>query len=449
MLLKYLIAICWIILISWLGYIPRQDDILWILGCYLPLFILYIVTYRYFKSHSDILFFIFLSIFLRLILVFAFPNLSDDIYRFLWDGHLINDGINPYLYTPAEFLAGEGSTSEIYQMLFPSLNSPNYYSVYPPVCQAMFATCTWMFKNDIYWATVLMKVFFVIGETLSIYFLMKLTRMAGFTLKRVLLYALNPLIIIELCGNLHFEAWMILFLVLALWAFIRRRYKFFGLFMGLSIGSKLLPLMFLPFFLLRTRLNDLIRGFLMMTLVLVVIFAPFFGLDLIYHLYDSLNLYFQKFEFNASIYYIARWIGFQIKGYNVIQTIGPLLYLSAFLVIIALVVAEGRKTFRSLLEQMLLAFTTYLLLATTVHPWYLALPVMFSVFTHYRYPVFWSGLICCTYVNYAYDPYHENLWVVGIEYTVVFSLILIEVFRVPLARIFIHYWKWSRKWLGM
>ncbi|NND05711.1 MAG: polyprenol phosphomannose-dependent alpha 1,6 mannosyltransferase MptB [Saprospiraceae bacterium] len=447
--MKYLIAFCWIILVGILGYIPDQGDILWILSCYAPLFVLYIVTYRYFKAHSDILFFIFLSIFLRLLLIFAFPNLSDDIYRFLWDGHLINDGINPYLYTPAEFTAGQESHSEIYQVLFPLLNSPNYYSIYPPVCQAIFASCTWVFPNDIYWATVLMKVLFVAGETLSIYFLMKLTRMAGFTLKRVLLYSLNPLILIELCGNLHFESWMILFLILALWAYIRRRFKFFGLFMGMSIGAKLLPLMFLPFFLFRTRANDLIRAFAMMLLVFAVMFAPFLSWDLVYHLSESINLYFQKFEFNASIYYVVRWIGYQFKGYNIIQTAGPFLYGSAFVIIMVLVFTEGRKSFRSLLERLLLAFTTYLLLATTVHPWYLAIPVLFSVFTHYRYPIFWSGLICCTYVNYAYDPYHENLWVVALEYSIVFGLILIEVFRVPLAGIFIQYWKGVQSWLKL
>ncbi len=438
----------WIAFVVCLGYLPKQDDILWILGCYFPLFVLYIGTYRYFKTHGDILFFIFLSILLRWLLVFAFPNLSDDIYRFLWDGYLINDGINPYLYTPTELLEIPGQDLATYQELYPLLNSPDYYSIYPPVCQAIFASCTWVFKTNIYWAMVLMKVMFVGAETLSIYFLMKLTRMAGFKLRKVLLYALNPLIIIELCGNLHFEALMILFLILALWAFIRRRYKFFGIFMGLSVGAKLLPLMFLPFFLFRTRSHDLLRALSVMVLVLVVIFLPFIGWDLIYHLYDSINLYFQKFEFNASIYYIVRWIGYEIKGYNVIQTMGPILYLIAFSVILFLMFTERRKTFRSLLERMLLAFTAYLILATTVHPWYVAMPLVLSVFTHYRYPIFWSGLICCTYVNYAYDPYHENLWVVGIEYSIVFALIMIEVFKVPLAGMFVHYWKWFRKLVG-
>jgi hypothetical protein len=40
----------------------------------------------------------------RLLLLFAVPALSDDFYRFLWDGRLSLEGINPFLYTPRQLI---------------------------------------------------------------------------------------------------------------------------------------------------------------------------------------------------------------------------------------------------------------------------------------------------------------------------------------------------------
>ena len=165
------------ILVGCLGYLPRQDDFLLIIGLYVPLFALYIGTYRYFKSHNDVLFFIFLSVLLRAALIFAFPNLSDDIYRCSWEGLVINEGVNPYLYTPTEYVEHLGPNPGKYGELYPHLNSPDYYSVYPPVCQLVFSISTWFFQTHVFWASVVMKTMFLGAETLTIYFLLKLTQL--------------------------------------------------------------------------------------------------------------------------------------------------------------------------------------------------------------------------------------------------------------------------------
>jgi len=434
---KYLIAFAWILLTCALGYFPKQDDFLIILVCFACLFGLYILTYRMYKSHQDVLLFIFLSIFLRGCLLFAFPNLSDDIFRFLWDGHLINDGINPFLFTPSEWMQHDQSiVIERYEAIYPFLNSPEYYSIYPPVSQIIFALCVKIFPSSLFWASVLMKSIFLASEILTIYFLMKIVQLLRLPLNRVLLYALNPLVIIELVGNLHFEALMILFFVLAVWSFMRKRFKLFGFFFALSVGAKLLPLMFLPFFFLRMRWKSLVVSSVALVGTLILMFLPFVSGELLFNFAKSLNLYFQKFEFNASIYYIMRWLGFQKYGYNLIQTFGPLLSVFTFVIIISLAWFEKSKRLQRLFKSCLFAFTAYLLLGTTIHPWYLSLPILLSIFTYYRYPIFWSGLITFTYINYAYNPYRENLWVVAIEYSIVLTILLVEIFRIPMAGIF-------------
>ena len=431
--MKILIAVLWVCLTLVLTYLPAQDNFPTIALGYTGLFGLYLVSYRVFRKHSDVLLLIFLGVFLRALTLFAFPNLSDDIYRFLWDGHLINDGINPFLFTPTEWM-GRDPGAGIYSELYPKLNSPEYYSVYPPVCQILFAAATKLFPLSAYWASVFLKLVFLTAEVGTVYILMKFVQQVGLPLKRVLLYALNPLIIIELMGNLHFECIMIFFLVAALWFYARKRFWIFGLLFGLSILTKLLPLMFLPFFIRRTPFKKLIISFSIIAAVISLGFLPFINQAVIGKFGSSLDLYFRKFEFNASFYYLAREFGFAWKGFNMIATIGPRLSVLTLIIIIGLMLRENKMSITSLTKNCLLAFTTYLLLTTTVHPWYLATPIVLCIFTHFRYPLFWSGLITLTYINYWGGDYHERMGVVVIEYAIVMTILYLEAFRVPLVK---------------
>jgi hypothetical protein len=134
---------------------------------------------------------------------------------------------------------------------------------------------------------------------------------------------------------------------------------------------------------------------------------------------SSLALYQQKFEFNASLYYLVRAVGYQQVGWNLIATIGPFLAKLSAVGILLLALLDGRSSWRSLPAGWLMAFVLYLLCATTVHPWYLSVPIVLCVFTPWRFPLVWSFLIMLTYVSYATVPYSENLWLVGLEYLVV------------------------------
>ena len=75
------------------------------------------------------------------------------------------------------------------------------------------------------------------------------------------------------------------------------------------------------------------------------------------------------------------------------------------------------------------ALTIYLMLSTTVHPWYITTLVMLSVITGYRYPVIWSLLIAFTYAAYQTTPYQEQLWLVALEYGAVITVLLFEIYN--------------------
>ncbi len=368
----------------------------------------------------------------RVLLLFSVPALSDDYFRFIWDGRLLSAGYNPYLYLPSEIITTSiAAHAHLNQVLFQGLNSPNYFTVYPPLNQWMFGLSAWMAGDSVLLNIVALRSFIFMAELGTIY-LLTTFRFPKYKEKgmqnAVLIYALNPFVIIELTGNLHFEA-VTLFCVLLAVRWIDRPFRGdkynFGSAGALAMGAavKLLPLIFLPLIFKRLGFRQGLVYCVIVGLFLLTLFAPFLGRELFVNFGKSLDLYFQKFEFNASFYYLFRKVGYWITGYNIIHLLGPLLSLVT-LVCIAKITFQRR----SLLEKMLLGLTVYFLCATTVHPWYITTLVALGALTGRWYPVVWSALLPLTYVAYASQPYEENLRIVAFEYILVIGCLVYELF---------------------
>lgn len=367
----------------------------------------------------------------RLSLLVAIPSLSDDYARFIWDGRLLAHGYNPYLYLPAQVIntpiaviAGLSDT------LFQQLNSPRYFTVYPPLNQALFGLAAWLSPTSVVGAVISLRVPIILADTGSIILLAKLLRRFGKNPNYSLLYALNPLVILELTGNLHFEGIMIFFVLLSVWLLVRNHWIGSSIALASGIGMKLLPLIFLP---LLIRYLGWKRGLLYAGLTMILtglLFVPFISIELLKNSYSSLNLYFQSFEFNASIYYLIRAAGYWFLGFNIIAGAGFMLFV--VIGVCVLVIAFRKTAYLPgpvIAIKVLLTLTVYWLLSTTVHPWYITSLVAASVFTPFRYPLVWSGVIVLSYSAYQATAYTENLWLTGLEYSLVFGTGLYEWYR--------------------
>ncbi|CAN5912839.1 DUF2029 domain-containing protein [soil metagenome] len=371
-----------------------------------------------------------LSLLFRLVLLFAVPALSDDYFRFVWDGRLVVHGESPFAYLPAHYvetgrLQPLGLTAELYQ----NLNSPHYYSVYPPVCQVVFWLAVLFSPDSILGSVVVMRVILLLAEAGTFILGTRLLPLLGLPSRQVLWYALNPLVIVELSGNLHFEALMIFFLLGALYLLLRHRFWLAALSFGLAVGVKLLPLMLLPFLFGRLRSGPFVLFCTLVGGTVLLLFVPFLSLEIIGNLLSSVDLYFRKFEFNASFYYLARWLGFQFYGYNPIARLGPLLSLIVLFTTLYLAYRHRQAPRILLPHHWLLALTLYLLLSTTVHPWYLTTLVALAMFTPWRYLMVWSGMVVLSYGAYRTADYEENLWLVALEYAVVLGWLGVEGWR--------------------
>jgi len=427
-----LLGILFILATSFLAIVPTQSDFPYIASGFLCCFAIYYFLFKFPLQGKELNLLIGAAILARVILVFTFPNFSDDIYRFIWDGHLINSGLNPFEYLPKDALAQ--NVNGLTPQLFELMNSQEYYTIYPPVSQAIFFISTF-FSENWYFSSVVMKIFMLAFEIGSIVYLIKILALLEQPKKNVLIYALNPLIIIEIMGNLHFEGAMIFFMMAAYYLLLKSKLTLSGILFGLAVCSKLLPLLFLPSLFRRissdtgsTFWKKLITYYFVVGVTILVCFLPLLSETFFLNFANSLDLYFRKFEFNASIYYLLRAIGDQIVGYNLIAWFGPILGILSLSSILGIAFYKQKELLQKWPETLLLTIVVYLLFTTTVHPWYLSLPIVFCCLTSYRFPMIWSGLICLTYLNYSGPEYHEHLWVVTIEYGMLFGMLVYEYY---------------------
>ncbi len=404
-----------------LGYFLPRDHAISIVGTYTILFLLLYWFYTTFEI-SEIKYYIAAGIIFRMLFLFSTPALSDDFYRFIWDGELILNGINPYIHFPSSLV---GSGSEVMKEIYSQLNSPFYYSVYPPASQWIFTFTASIYRYSPTLALFSLHGLVLLAEIGSIFLLIKLTRKFRLPQKKILLYLLNPLVILELTGNLHFEAFVIFFMLMSFSLIVLEKHLSAGVSFGLAIATKLLPLIYLPIFLRRMPWKNRILSGLIGVIVVIISFIPFMSIDSLSGMWNSIGLFFQRFEFNASIYYLVREWGYYTKGYNIIQTAGPLLAKITIVLISLLIIIDLFKK-RSLSEMICWMGLGYFSLSTTVHPWYIIPLIAFSVLTKYYWPLVWSFLIFFTYAGYEISGFHENYYVVAVEYLAVFTFAAYE-----------------------
>jgi len=431
--LHYSLLLISIICYVLIGYFTKREQFYQFIGLYAIVFTVFLLFYNSQKEKIRFSSILLVSIALRLILLFTIPNLSNDFYRFIWDGRLINLGLNPYLSLPNElintdnFLLFGKDAQELYTGQ--GNLSPGNYSCYPPLNQLFFFIAAMLSPQSIYGSVIILRIFMILADVGTIIIGRKILRKLSLPESNIMLFALNPFIIIELTGNLHFEGVTIFFLMLAIYFLLNDKFQKSAIWMAISISVKLIPLIFIPLFLKKLGQRNTLRYLIITGIISILLIIPFLSSGLIENFMSSIDLYFRKFEFNASFYYVIRWIGFELKGWNIIQKVGPLLGLSVFVIVLLLSIIRRNDNPHILMVSMLFTISIYYFLSTTVHPWYIAIPLIFSVFTQYRFVVIWSFVVMLSYSAYGNESFKENYWLVFIEYLVVFSFLIFEILK--------------------
>lgn len=422
---KGIVPIVFLLCIGLISYAFQRHQSSFIL----PLYFLSFISYWYLIKRKELFTFkslILLGVLARVMLLPSTPVLSDDVYRFIWDGRLLAEGINPFAQVPSFYINNptlevSGLTNELYQLL----NSPNNHTIYPPVVQFIFWLSAIIFPDSIYNSIVFIRAFHFLAEFGVLYFSILLLKQLKLPARNIFLYFLNPLVILELTGNIHAEGIMLFFLLGGIFLYHKDKLLLAGVFLALAVATKLIPLIFLPYLLLTTPIRKSVPLFSTLGITTLLLFLPLLDIAFITGMQSSVSLYFQKFEFNASIYYIVREIGYWVKGYNIIETAGKALAICSFVSIMSISVIAARKRW-NMMSTLAMILLSYLLFTNILHPWYVIGLMGITIFTNMRFAILWTGVVFATYAGYTLTGFKENIWVVFFEYALVFGVFIYE-----------------------
>jgi len=412
-----------------LGNLIPRTDFRSTLGLFVMLFGLMFLVFTLAKDSTPWFYILTAGLLLRLSLFLAIPQWSDDYARFLWDGELVRMMENPYSETPGEFLQNHPlEATPILHQLFPLLNSQDYYSVYPPLNQAVFWLSAEAADGRIAIGIISLRLLLLLGEIGVFMLFVRLLKTFQLPPKLVWLYWLNPLVIMEITANLHFEGLVLLLLLAAVLALKNKQPSTAGSLWGLAVGIKLLPLLLLPSFVFYAETK---RNTLFWFGGLVAALVSFFWLLLDSswaNFSQSVMLYQGKFEFNASIYYLFRELGFWVFGYNTIGVLSKRLSVATWALVVYFSWENKPATVRELMDLWVLIYLIYLILQPVVHPWYLIPAFGLSVLTGRSTFVIWSLAAVFSYRAYSGTIVEESPIYLTLEYLLVLGGIYLDYF---------------------
>lgn len=366
------------------GLLSRLPDLRlavpeWIAGCALIVILIVLGVYRGQTgsaawSSSCI---IMVGAVSRLLFLMRPSELSDDIYRYVFDGQVLLSGNNPYQASPQEMVFTHPSLAGLAELI----NHADLPTIYPPAAQFVFAA------GAFFGGVFGMKLFLVILDLLSCILMARIISMLCLQRSYLILYAWHPLPILEIAGSGHIDGAAIFFILLGLFLLLRTKHtahecKFVpfarsgwmaGFALAAAVLTKWLPLVFLPgAFRLCSAGNrrKAVYGFLLGGFILISFFWP----D-VQNGFHTLWIYAANWEFSGLLFRKLRAVldsggTARLILAAVFGIITVILYLRCVQTIAKRRHEKAVHSGLPVFQAMYGVIFTFLVLTPTLHPWY-------------------------------------------------------------------------------
>lgn len=404
-----------------------------------------------------------------------FQLFDNDIWRYVWDGHVGAHGINPYLYAPVDVcldaLTGESGESEesifngdeeiiveeseetaatqeainetekspptegadspdidavalpaedltdgreIWSDIRENVNHADVTTIYQPLAQFVFRLSHWFAPGSL----LMMKILLVACELIGILFLALTLRRMDLPVTGVILYAWNPLMIKVFAGSGHADAILVAALCATAYFVVRGAKSFAAIAFGLAILAKLSPVFLLPFVARRVGwLRTLLIG-----AIVFVGYAPFLSAG--GNLFAGFLKFAREWQFNAGAFALIRWIFENLSVAEPTdlarQVCGVL-----FLGIVVWLTLRDDLSGKTFVASAAILLGALVVLSPTVMPWYLSWVLPFAVLARQNVWFYFSALaLTAFHILIDLNEYAFALW---FEHGVFFALIFGQV----------------------
>ena len=333
-----------------------------------------------------------LAILFRMVLVASPPALSSDMYRYIWDGRVQAQGVAPWTYPPGDPALEPLRDENIY----PHINRKGARTIYPPGAQAGFRLIYGLVGDSVTGTKVVM----VMADLVTIGLLTLLLAQMGAPIYRVLLYAWNPLVIVEVAHSGHLDPLYLPAVVGAFLAHRAGRGALVGVLVGLATLTKLYPALLVLAF---HRRGDR-RMPLAWAAVVGLGYLPFLGLSRQVLGFLPTYLFDQYEEFNQGVRFLARSLmGGGGEPFNVIYLVVVCLGLAG---LTWLVTRRGGDVSEINAAQRGLLIGGFFLFVMTpaLHPWYLLWLLVLGTIAPSVTLFVASWALTLSYLKYAQEP---------------------------------------------
>jgi alpha-1,6-mannosyltransferase len=343
----------------------------------------------------------------RLTLLFSPPTLSDDIFRYVWDGKMQNQGINPYLYPPEA-----PEIDHLRDEFHVDINNKHISTIYPPLTEMMFRLTDFIWHHP-----VAMKILFTLCDLWIIVLIFGMLRDKQLPMSRALIYAWNPLVMVEFAGSGHNDTLALGLMLAALLAIKARKPIPAMAYLAFSFLAKFFAVVLIPEF---YRVIRRIKPFWLIPLIVIVFYLPY--IDAGAQLFHGLMVYGDKWRFNDSIFSIL------------VYTTGSLTYAKGIIAVLF----SGIVLFRFFLpgdpyKTAYWIVGAYLLLTPTLQPWYMVWLIPFLCLYPNRAWILLTGLIPISYhviIQFIHTGiWSESSWIRYVQFIPFYGVLIFDLIR--------------------
>jgi hypothetical protein len=311
-----------------------------------------------------------LSIIIKLAFIPLHPIGSDDYYRYVWDGKVQSNGINPYKYAPADT-----ALNSLHSDILPKLiNFPDMKTIYPPLSEMIFRL-SYLMCGESY---IGVKIFLFFFDLISIWGILLILRKLNLPYQNILIYSLCALPIFQYFIDAHLDGLGLPIFIFTIYFYLNEQKLLSLVFLAASICIKPLGMILIPIFFFNERgFNHKLKVVIIPAVLCLLMYLPYLFTG---SPFQALMQFTEHWTFNGILFSVLDVL---FKNNQHTRLICGIIFILLYLPVIL-----SRK---DLITKIFLSIFLLFICSPVVHPWYLGwLAVLLPFIPR------WSGI---TYVS--------------------------------------------------